>query len=65
LTNSTAQLYTVDPRHDPVQNEELGRAFLLENIPGLDAVLGYDDSVSPSFQPSLKNHAANGVVLGN
>jgi hypothetical protein len=39
--------------------------FLLENIPGFNAVLGNDYSISPSFQPSLENHAANGVVFGN
>jgi hypothetical protein len=65
LTNSSTQLETIDSRHDPVQNEEFGRVFLLENVRGFDAVLGNHDSISPSLQPGLKNHAANGVVFGD
>ena len=49
--NSPAQLEAVDAGHNPVQNGELRGVVLLQDAPGILAVLHRHHAVVPLFQP--------------
>src|SRR6266496_6104945 len=61
--NSAAQFRPINFRHDPVQNQQLRRLLLLQNVPGASAVFGDQDFVPPILKPTLQNPAKHGIVF--
>jgi len=47
--NPAAQLNTVDPGHDPVQNQKVWCVRLLQQLPRLISIFGENHAIAPAF----------------
>src|ERR1700733_6862325 len=65
LANQTAQVNAIQVGHDPVQNQQVGCTYLLQDLPCFCTILRDSDLIAPTFQPTAQYLAEHRIVFGN
>jgi len=65
ITRLLANRGAVHPRHDPIDNRQLGGVLALEDLPSGLAIARDDHVVAPFSQHSFEHRPTDGIVFGN